>query len=104
MQGVFVRERWNQDHSMFVLKDFQNLLLKRFGSIRQACKELFDAGSKDAVNIVEFRDACKEAGFLGDPDRIWNIINIAGTLDISIERLRTGFEARFGEPMPLEED
>jgi hypothetical protein len=76
-----------------VIKDFQQFLIRRFGSIEQAWAQAFDLDGSGQINFTEFGLGCKAAGYVGNATRIWAALDEDQSGEISQVELLSGAPA-----------
>lgn len=83
-------QQWSTEHSRVFLRDFQAQLIRCFGSIDEAWTNWFDLDGSGDINFTEFCGGCKKAGYVGNPMRLWVLLDEDGSGDISLEELKDG--------------
>jgi hypothetical protein len=73
-----------------LIRDFQQFLIRRFGSIDEAWREAFDLDGSGEINFTEFGLGCKAAGYVGNATRLWAVFDEDQSGEISLVELLTG--------------
>jgi len=73
-----------------LIHDFQQFLIRRFGSIELAWREAFDLDGSGEINFTEFGLGCKAAGYVGNATRLWAVFDDDQSGEISLAELLTG--------------
>merc|ERR1719324_1574675 len=80
-----------------LIKDFQQFLIRRFGSIELAWREAFDLDGSGEINFTEFGLGCKAAGYVGNATRLWAVFDEDQSGEISLVELLTGVTTDQGQ-------
>merc|ERR1712087_81274 len=70
--------------------DFQNFLIRKFGSIEVAWHVAFDTDGSGSINFTEFGLGCKASGYVGNATRLWAALDEDRSGEISLDELNTG--------------
>lgn len=81
-----------------LIRDFQQFLIRRFGSIEQAWQQAFDLDGSGEINFTEFGLGCKAAGYVGNATRLWGALDEDQSGEISMEELLMGASYLDGTP------
>lgn len=80
-----------------LIRDFQQFLIRRFGSIELAWREAFDLDGSGEINFTEFGLGCKAAGYVGNATRLWAVFDEDQSGEISLVELLTGVTTDQGQ-------
>jgi len=81
---------WTEEFLAVFVKDFQNFLIRKFGSVEIAWCEAFDLDQSGSINFTEFGLGCKASGYVGNASRLWAALDEDRSGEISISELQTG--------------
>lgn len=90
------------EHSEAFLKEFHMRVIRSFGSIENAWHHWFDLDGSGEINFTEFARGCKKAGYMGNPMRLWILLDDDGGGSISKEELAAGTEGLAEELAAIE--
>jgi hypothetical protein len=79
--------QWSRESAKIFLKEFQDLLRRRFGSVSAAWHEAFDTDGSGSINFTEFGLGCKISGYVGNVMKLWAALDVDRSGDISLEEL-----------------
>merc|ERR1712187_679635 len=82
--------KWTGETLKVFVKDFQNFLIRKFGSIELAWAEAFDTDGSGSINFTEFGLGCKASGYVGNATRLWAALDSDYSGEISMAELNTG--------------
>eukprot|EP00451_Oxyrrhis_marina_P002692 CAMPEP_0204274508 /NCGR_PEP_ID=MMETSP0468-20130131/25227_1 /ASSEMBLY_ACC=CAM_ASM_000383 /TAXON_ID=2969 /ORGANISM="Oxyrrhis marina" /LENGTH=384 /DNA_ID=CAMNT_0051250725 /DNA_START=48 /DNA_END=1202 /DNA_ORIENTATION=- len=82
----------NPEMATYILRNFQQLLIKNFGSIDAAWDQVFDEDGSGVCDLQEFKLGCKKCHYLAAPDRVWAVLDQDGSGSISVEELKHGID------------
>lgn len=82
-----------------LISDFQQFLLRRFGSIEEAWHQAFDLDGSGQINFTEFGLGCKAAGYVGNATRLWAALDEDASGSISLSELLAD-----SQPAPVPDD
>lgn len=82
--------KWTGESLQIFVRDFQNFLIRKFGSIERAWMEAFDTDGSGSVNFTEFGLGCKSSGYVGNATRLWAALDEDRSGEISLDELNTG--------------
>jgi len=82
--------KWTGETLKVFVKDFQNFLIRKFGSIETAWTVAFDTDGSGSINFTEFGLGCKASGYVGNATRLWAALDEDRSGEISLEELNTG--------------
>lgn len=82
-------EDWSETRRQIVVSDFQKKLVRKFNSIEVAWREAFDLDNSMSINFTEFGAGCKSVGFCGNVTRLWSMLDIDGSGEITMDELYT---------------
>eukprot|EP00929_Paragymnodinium_shiwhaense_P041251 TRINITY_DN21438_c0_g1_i1.p1 TRINITY_DN21438_c0_g1~~TRINITY_DN21438_c0_g1_i1.p1 ORF type:complete len:439 (-),score=84.68 TRINITY_DN21438_c0_g1_i1:196-1512(-) len=85
--------RWTGESLQIFVKDFQNFLIRKFGTIEAAWFQAFDTDGSGSVNFTEFGLGCKASGYVGNATRLWAALDEDRSGEISIEEMHMGMLA-----------
>jgi len=85
---------WTGESLKVFLQDFQNFLIRKFGSIEDAWHMAFDADNNGSVNFTEFSMGCKAAGYVGNATRLWAALDDDRSGELSLEELVMARDSR----------
>jgi len=78
---------WNPESLRVFVTDFQNFLIRKFGSIEEAWSQAFDLDRSGSVNFTEFGQGCKALGYVGNATRLWAALDDDRSGEISLQEL-----------------
>jgi hypothetical protein len=81
---------WTSEGLKIFVKDFQNFLIRKFGSIEVAWSVAFDLDGSGSINFTEFGLGCKSSGYVGNATRLWAALDEDRSGEISLDELNTG--------------
>jgi len=89
---------WIPMKRFVVVRDFQNLLQRKFTSCEVAWHRVFDVSGRGHVDFSEFAQGCKISGFCGNVTRLWSMLDEHGRGQLTLHDLSANEGAR--EPWP----
>lgn len=85
---------WTGESLKIFVRDFQQFLVRKFGSVEAAWATAFDLDGSGAINFTEFSLGCKAAGYVGNATRLWAALDEDHSGEISLEELGTSAPSR----------
>lgn len=82
--------KWTGESLQVFVCDFQNFLIRKYGSIEQAWSMAFDTDGSGSVNFTEFGLGCKSSGYVGNATRLWAALDDDRSGEISLDELNMG--------------
>eukprot|EP00747_Dinoflagellata_sp_TGD_P082776 gnl/TRDRNA2_/TRDRNA2_161822_c0_seq4.p1 gnl/TRDRNA2_/TRDRNA2_161822_c0~~gnl/TRDRNA2_/TRDRNA2_161822_c0_seq4.p1 ORF type:complete len:514 (-),score=70.31 gnl/TRDRNA2_/TRDRNA2_161822_c0_seq4:216-1688(-) len=76
---------YSEETQRILLRDFQQFMIRRFGSIEKAWDLVFDLDHSGEINFTEFGLGCKACGFVGNATKLWAVLDNdkSGAIDLS---------------------
>jgi len=90
LQVSTLSSSWTGESLRIFVNDFQNFLIRKFGSIGAAWEIAFDTDESGSINFTEFGLGCKASGYVGNATRLWAALDEDRSGEISLEELNTG--------------
>lgn len=90
LQFSTLNAQWSGEQMSIFVQDFQNFLVRKFGSIEEAWHVAFDTDGSGSVNFTEFGLGCKASGYVGNATRLWAAFDEDRSGDISLDELGGG--------------
>lgn len=93
---------WSWESSRIFIKEFQELLIRRYGSIENAWHEAFDENGDGAINFSEFAQGCKAVGYVGSQIKLWTALDDDLSGNISMDELTQDYHLEGVSSLRLE--
>eukprot|EP00927_Polykrikos_kofoidii_P065458 TRINITY_DN61204_c0_g1_i1.p1 TRINITY_DN61204_c0_g1~~TRINITY_DN61204_c0_g1_i1.p1 ORF type:complete len:450 (+),score=62.45 TRINITY_DN61204_c0_g1_i1:39-1388(+) len=90
--------QWTGESLQVFVRDFQNFLIRKFGSIEKAWMVAFDTDGSGSVNFTEFGLGCKSSGYVGNATRLWAALDSDRSGEISLDELNMGLHETLALP------
>lgn len=90
MRCATLDSTWTGESLQVFVKDFQNFLTRKFGTIEVAWEKAFDLDGNGSINFTEFGLGCKASGYVGNATRLWAALDEDRSGEISLDELNTG--------------
>jgi len=78
---------WSDNRKKIVVLEFQNILLKKYGTIKAAWDQIFDTEFAGHINFTKFGLGCRAAGYKGNLFRLWKMLDDDGGGEITLDEL-----------------
>lgn len=78
---------WTANRRAIAIGDFQSCLLCRYGSLVDAWRSAYDGERTGVINFSTFGAGCKAAGYKGDLSRLWAMLDVDRSGEISFDEL-----------------
>jgi len=75
------------NRKVIVLTEFQDYVTRKYGSVENAWHQAFDTDGNGHINFTEFGFGCKNAGYAGNVSRVWALLDIDQSGEITMDEL-----------------
>jgi hypothetical protein len=73
--------------AQLLFRDFGRYLIKKYGSVQAAWKNVFDAQGAGVIGFTSFSLGCKASGYIGSATRLWAALDTDRSGNISMEEM-----------------